>query len=283
MSSIYETFDYGYDPSIAEPVTPVAPPRPATLPASAFVNSDWLPPVGHQTMPNCFVWSSTYGAVTFWAAQANQTPPSPPSLQANPDYTYIKVQESTGVSNGTCEPGSISKTLTWVENNKGTPSVHAAANLDGCQANWKAYGSTTIASDTTFAITGFNVTTVIGADGLSNMQSVIALGVPLAYCTYLYTDFPGYDGTPSPYVGNGQWLINKNTGKYVGHCMLIIGYDNDYASSAGAVLIQNSFGTGWGEEGFVWMAYDTFQAMAQGPGGDARPVGKAFWIPAAAS
>jgi hypothetical protein len=278
MSSIYETFDYGYDPGTPEAVTPVAPPRPATLPGVASVNTDWLPPVGCQSLPNCFVWSSTYGGVTFWAAQASQTSPSSPSLQANPDYTYIKVQEHAGVPKGTCDPGQVSKTLCWVENNKGTPSLSDAPNLDSCQANWNTWGSKTISPDSNFAITGFNVTTVIGADGLSNMQAVIASGVPLTYCTYLYSDFPDYRGNPNPYIGNGQWLKKDN--KYVGHCMLVIAYNNNYSSNGGAVLIQNSFGTGWGDKGFVWMAYQTFQAMAQGPGGGANPDGKAFWIPA---
>ncbi len=60
-------------------------------------------------------------------------------------------------------------------------------------------------------------------------------------------------------------LYNKRTGKPAGHCMVIIGYDD----SIGAVLIQNSFGTGWGgtvngSGGYVWMAYDTFEKTAQG-------------------
>ena len=41
------------------------------------------------------------------------------------------------------------------------------------------------------------------------------------------------------------------------------------------MLIQNSFGSGWGSQwngngGYVWMAYTTFQALAQGT---------AFYIP----
>lgn len=44
--------------------------------------------------------------------------------------------------------------------------------------------------------------------------------------------------------------------------MLIIGYDDTVGT--GAFYIQNSFGTGWGNEGFIWMAYDTFTALAQG-------------------
>ncbi len=47
--------------------------------------------------------------------------------------------------------------------------------------------------------------------------------------------------------------------------MLIIGYDdNKGGDGVGAVLIQNSQGTAWGSEGYVWMAYETFQALAEG-------------------
>ena len=34
--------------------------------------------------------------------------------------------------------------------------------------------------------------------------------------------------------------------------------------SIGAVYVQNSFGAAWGTNGYVWMAYRTFQAMAEG-------------------
>jgi C1A family cysteine protease len=105
------------------------------------------------------------------------------------------------------------------------------------------------------------------------MRAIIASGQPLAYCTHLYTDFPSYKGDPPTYVGNGQWLCNKRTHKKAGHCMMIIGYDDDRVyppvpdnsvGLKGAVLIQNSFGTQWGEGGLVWMAYTTFQTMAEG-------------------
>ena len=50
--------------------------------------------------------------------------------------------------------------------------------------------------------------------------------------------------------------------------MLIIGYNDAYqasdGSTIGAVYIQNSFGPDWGSNGYVWMAYPTFQAMTQG-------------------
>lgn len=272
MSTIHDTFDYGYDPSVPEEAPLTTPPRLAALPSAASVDSTYLPPVGQQTMPNCFVWAPAYGLVTFWAALAGNYSPTAPSQQASPDYTYIQVEVSDGVFVDTCVGGQMTHTLNWVKQNGGTPSLATAPDIGSsndeasCAGNWSAYGppSSPLAPDSIFAISGYTAITVTGPDGLDNMRTVIASGLPLAYGTYLYTDFPGYDGTPSPYVGNGIWLYNKKTGKKAGHCMMIIGYDDSYNGSQGAVLIQNSFGTNWGSNGLIWMAYATFQAMAQG-------------------
>jgi C1A family cysteine protease len=109
------------------------------------------------------------------------------------------------------------------------------------------------------------MTKITGLKGLDNLRTVIANGMPIAFGTYLYSDFSRYRGTPSPYVGNGQWM-HSTDGRKVGHVMLITAYDDSYAENTGAVRIQNSFGKRWGENGFVWMAYKTLEATAQGNG-----------------
>jgi Papain family cysteine protease len=122
-----------------------------------------------------------------------------------------------------------------------------------------------IPPDASFDIPSYQATDIKdGVAGLNNLRTVIASGMPLVYGTFLYEDFPKYEGMPTPYVGNGIWLINKRTRKKAGHVMLIISYNDAYAD--GAVLIQNSFGPHWGMNGFVWMAYKTLQATAQGVG-----------------
>jgi hypothetical protein len=269
MSTIYATFDFGYDPSVAEELRPQPAPRLTAAPSTAMVNRNFLPPVGHQIMPNCFVWSSAYGAATFWAAQSSNIAPTTANLQASPDYTYIKVEIANNVQTGCCKGGLITNVLSFLESNKGTPSLQAAPNYESCSKNWTAYpkSSTIPPGSPSFAIPGYGSTTVTGPEGLNNMRSFIASGVPLVYGTYLYTDFPTYNGADVPYVGSGIYRINTNTGKPAGHCMLIIGYNDAYQGPdgpIGAVYIQNSFGANWGANGYVWMAYPTFQAMAQG-------------------
>ncbi|AGB26929.1 cysteine protease (plasmid) [Mycobacterium sp. JS623] len=268
-SDIYQTFDFGYDPTVEEPITPAVPPRLAELPPAASVNTEWLPPVGKQTVPNCFVWSSVYGATTFWAAQSSGVAPTSPDRQAAPDYTYIQVEMQNDIAAGTCQGGKITDCMGWVEKNDGTASLAAAPNLSACGANWSAYGpgSQPIPPEAIFDLPEVDATELKGPDGLRNLRTVIASGMPLAYGTFLYTDFLSYNGSPDPYVGNGIWLINEKTKQRAGHCMLIIAYDN----TKEAVLIQNSMGTSWGSDGFMWMAYSTLQTTAQGLG---------FYIPA---
>lgn len=43
-----------------------------------------------------------------------------------------------------------------------------------------------------------------------------------------------------------------------GHCVLIVGYDDDYSieNSKGAFKIKNSWGPEWGQKGYAWLPYD---------------------------
>ncbi|CAM2885686.1 hypothetical protein BHQ20_14015 [Mycobacterium intermedium] len=267
----YELDSYGYDPDVAEPVPVEVPAGRGTVPRAASVRTEWLPPVGRQTMPNCFVWGSIYGLATFYAARKSQTPPTTPDRQAAPDYAFIRYEIANKTEPNNCHGGQIGKCLKWLRDNGGTPSLAAAPNhrrqgpKSSCEINWEEYGSRTIPPDPKFLIPEYKSTKITGPQGLDNLRTVIASGMPIVFGTYLYSDFDRYRGAQQPYVGNGQLMHNK-AGKKAGHVMLIVAYDDDFTAKTGAVRIQNSFGKRWGNEGFVWMAYDTLEAIAQGSG-----------------
>ena len=49
----------------------------------------------------------------------------------------------------------------------------------------------------------------------------------------------------------------KNDGYYGCHALCIVGYDNDFLG--GAFEVMNSWGTGWGDQGFAWITYETLK------------------------
>jgi hypothetical protein len=273
MDDIHASVDYGYDLDLVEACPIVIQALPGRLPARAAVDPAWLPPVGTQATPSSFAWAAIYGLATHKAARAAGRPPMEPALQASPHYPYIKILEQYGGRPGACGGGLISWCFDFLLAHDGAPTLEQAPvpvpkpGHSPCQAAWRAYGGTQLVSDYAFSIARCGQIGVTGAAGLDALRSLIAAGVPLACGLSLFTDFPAYGRAGPvavPYVGDGRILIRAD-GRRAGHCLLVVGYDDDL----GAVLLRNSFGPGWGiawagSGGHMWMAYRTFQALAQG-------------------
>ncbi len=78
------------------------------------------------------------------------------------------------------------------------------------------------------------------------IKTALAIG-PVTTSFTAYSDFSSYGG--GCYENPGTDPTN--------HCMLIVGWDDDACSGEGAWLVKNSWGDGWGEDGFVWLKYGT--------------------------
>lgn len=271
MDDIHASFDYGYDPDSVEACPIVIPAVPERLPVRAAVDPAWLPPVGSQTTPSSVAWAVIYGLATHKAARTDRRSPTEPALQASPHYPYIKLLEQTGGRPGFCRGGLISWCFDFLLAHDGAPNLEQAPapvpkpGHSHCQAAWRAYGGALLVSDYAFSIAGAGQVGITGPAGLDALRTLIARGMPLACGLSLYADFPTYcSAGPVPYVGDGRILTRADGGR-AGHCLLAVGYDDDL----GAVLLRNSFGSGWGTEwggsgGHMWMAYCSFQVLAQG-------------------
>ncbi len=284
--------DPGYDPDLDEPIEELLPTPIEPLPPRALVNLAYLPPVGTQGTPqsqgypgSCAAWASTYGLATFTAAKKGNYSPHEPRLQASPAYIYVKVLNEDQTPQNECGPTGFTPYFDMLAPSSeggqgGTPSMKQARYKPDCATLWDKYLDTTLPPDPAFRIEEVKtVPTTPDGNGYdpSWVKQIVASGRALAYCTKLYTDFGPYAGSPVPYVGNGDLIISKKTGKPAGHCMLLIGYDDtmQYSVSpprSGAVLLQNSMGPAWGgsidpkggHRGYMWMAYETFVKLAHG-------------------
>lgn len=93
---------------------------------------------------------------------------------------------------------------------------------------------------------------------LASVKRFLAAGIPSMFGFF---GFPSFDhsnvvgGIPYPCPGErARW----------GHAIVAVGYDNNKKikntvcnkETKGALLIRNSWGTGWGDEGYGWLPYD---------------------------
>lgn len=80
-------------------------------------------------------------------------------------------------------------------------------------------------------------------------RRVIAYGLPIAFgfVVYSWGDETGAFPLPEP----GQKPLG-------GHAVVAVGYDDDsrIGGSVGALRIRNSWGMGWGHNGYGWLPYD---------------------------
>lgn len=92
---------------------------------------------------------------------------------------------------------------------------------------------------------------------LESVKKYIAAGIPAMFGFYGFSSFNWSDGPghiPFPCKGEiPQW----------GHAVVAAGYDDNKtivnlkcgAATTGALLIRNSWGTGWGDQGYGWLPY----------------------------
>jgi C1A family cysteine protease len=93
---------------------------------------------------------------------------------------------------------------------------------------------------------------------LESVKNYLAAGVPSMFGFYGFPSFESSDvpgGIPYPCPGEqAEW----------GHAIVAVGYDdrkkitNTQCSKAttGALLIRNSWGTAWGDQGYGWLPYE---------------------------
>ncbi len=93
---------------------------------------------------------------------------------------------------------------------------------------------------------------------LNNIKTWIAAGVPSMFGFY---GFPSFNNTDT--LGGIPFPCKSETAQW-GHAIVAAGYDDNKkikntkcnTITTGALLIRNSWGTGWGDKGYGWLPYD---------------------------
>lgn len=95
-------------------------------------------------------------------------------------------------------------------------------------------------------------------DLLKTIKEYLSVGIPFMFGFTLYSSYKQATSTGMiPYPGTNESVAGA-------HCVMAVGFDdkititNSQSGSAttGAILIKNSWGTGWGAGGYGWLPYD---------------------------
>jgi C1A family cysteine protease len=94
---------------------------------------------------------------------------------------------------------------------------------------------------------------------LSRIKTYLSKGLPSMFGFTVFSSYSQASASGKlPYPTKGEKIVG-------GHAVVAVGYDdnliitNSYPGSTqtkGAILIRNSWGTGWGDNGYGWLPYD---------------------------
>jgi len=183
-------------------------------------------------------------------------------------YTPIKNQASCGScwAFGTCaqtETAILKNTNQTVDLSEQW-LVSCNTNGWGCNGGWWAFDyhvNPGAALESCFPYSATDEPCISGCAFPYNINSWAHVGpsnamaatedIKNAIYTYGAVAAAVYVGTPFQYYTSGVFNDCRRRPKSPNHAIQLVGWDD----AKGAWLMKNSWGTGWGENGFMWIAY----------------------------
>ncbi len=108
------------------------------------------------------------------------------------------------------------------------------------------------------------------AVNIEHVKTALTIGSPVAFASYIPASFfsasGNYWNATADERSNPGKAVLDNSGMHQLHAMTIVGYDDN--RNGGSFEIMNSWGEGWGNQGFIWVTYADW----------AKFVYQAFWI-----
>lgn len=212
-----------------------------SLPAAVDLSSH-LPPVRSQgAIGSCAAWSTVYYARTLMEQSRRGWDAAREDHQFAPLFSYNQITQ--GRNEGT----AITAHMRLLQD-LGAVSLDAFPYVDRLDVQ-PSDDLKIRASD--LKIEGFrSLPRRDGALDLDAVRAFLAEGRPVVAGFELFEDFQRYQG--GVYQTTDGTLLG-------GHAMTIVGYDDQ----KGAFRLVNSWGTNWGEEGFLWLSYESARSMTK--------------------
>jgi hypothetical protein len=206
---------------------------------------------------SCAAW--TVGAAATLVRQRYETASMPminaDAFWASPSWLYARMVRD-GMS--TCNEGtSITTGLDHLITTGAATLAEQPYRSGTMPMLCETIDDTTARTPHVFRIAGYT-SIAAGATFRARVRDTLAAGLPVVFGANLPDGFMEYRataaGTAMPFRGTGMCTGSNHCG---GHGMVIVGYDD--ARSAYRVL--NSWGTDWGDQGYVWWDYAALEGL----------------------
>jgi len=211
---------------------------PDGLPESADL-SNFLPPIGNQGQQgSCVSWAVSYYMKSLQEKIQNEATTSKSTI-LSPAYTYNQITK------GNCTGTNIEQTLDILKE-KGVASL---STFPYTASDCSEQPSTS--DDEEAALSKIeHYKSLSGENMVLEMKALIHDKKPIIIGAYLSTSFAIEDS----FGITAYREHNVNYGTDSCHAMLVIGYSDTY----NAFKVVNSWGSDWGDNGFVWIDYKAF-------------------------
>jgi Papain family cysteine protease/Domain of unknown function (DUF4384) len=205
-----------------------------------------MPPVGDQgQLGSGIAWAVAYAARSYYAGRNENRDIESPDNEASPAYVFHAARK------GDCAKGATLTDAVEVLR-KGALSLADYPYKPDCQ---EPPAAAEMAAARDFKVKGYRVLDNSRIDDVKTQLFRSNPVVTLFRTSAAFQDFRGADifhedeknAAPSAGEDNYQPLV-------------LIGYDDQKQ----AVRAMNSWGRGWGDQGFVWISYEDFAARSKG-------------------
>lgn len=240
--------------------------------------SEYFPEIGNQgTLGSCTFWAQIYYQFTYMMNKAM-------GVATTYDNTFSP-QWAYNVVAGTDEmAGPYYSTYAFMQKQgnvflKQVPYDLDVTSFTPTEEVWKTSIKYRIKDYQTFESVGEENTQITSPDDedLVLIKTALNNGEVLAYSTYInsWQSTTLKTNSSAPYNDKyaGQYAVTYQSGKSGGHRMTLVGYDDNLwidinennqvdSGETGAFKIANSWGTGYGNNGFIWVAYDALNEVS---------------------
>jgi C1A family cysteine protease len=229
-----------------------------------------FPPIASQGSENsCFPFNMTYYVMSHETCLARgcNNKSGDQSNIFSPRWAYNHLNR--GVDQGCCD-GRLFETLS----RHGAPNLNQLPYVPGDYRRWDLNTNNWISAISN-RMNSFAYVNVTTDSGQATAKQMLANGHVMLVGTYIYSFVVKSVGVnpsaPSPFAG--QQAVAYLNGQSGGHAMTVAGYDDSIwidingnqavdTGELGAFKVVNSWGTGYANGGFIWVAYDAFRTTS---------------------